>query len=180
MPEYVLACYPPAVQDKMEWLVDSANPLIIFFGVPTITALTKRFHVLNMMIVGSFVSAASTFLLCTGSHTSMLILYFIVFSIGEALWSARFLEYAAELAPPGRVAQYMGIANLPWFVAKTTTGFYSGFVLEKFVPKEGPKHPETMWLIYGIVAMASPILLVLARKWVMAGMQKPAGKLVAS
>lgn len=170
MPEYVLRSYPHEVADRMEWLVDSINPLIIFLGVPTITALTKRFHVLSMMITGSIVSAAATFLLCFGAHTSMLITYFVVFSIGEALWSSRFLEYSAELAPEGRVAQYMGVANLPWFVAKTTTGFYSGFVLEHFVPHDGPNRSGSMWFLYGIIAMMSPVSLILARRWVRSGM----------
>ncbi|MCW5837651.1 MAG: MFS transporter [Labilithrix sp.] len=170
MPEYVLRSYPHEIADRMEWLVDSVNPLIIFLGVPTITALTKRFHVLSMMIIGSLVSAAATFLLVPGPNTGMLITYFVVFSIGEALWSSRFLEYAAELAPEGRVAQYMGVANLPWFVAKTTTGFYSGVVLEHFVPKEGPQSTGTMWLFYGAVAMISPVSLLLASKWIRSGM----------
>ncbi len=174
MPEYVLRSYPHEIADRMEWLVDSVNPLIIFLGVPTITALTKRFHVLSMMIIGSLVSAAATFLLVPGPHTAMLILYFVVFSLGEALWSSRFLEYAAQLAPEGRVAEYMGVANLPWFVAKMTTGFYSGVVLEHFVPKEGEQRTGTMWLLYGIIAMISPVSLILARKWVRSGMdQKP-------
>jgi len=171
MPEYVLRSYPQEIGDRMEWLVDSVNPIIIFFGVPVITALTKRIHVLSMMIVGSAVSAMAPFLLTGGPRTSMLIGYFFVFSIGEALWSSRFLEYAAELAPEGRTAQYMGIANLPWFAAKTTTGFYSGWVLEHFCPKDGAKNTETMWFIYGLVALLSPIGLFLARKWLFAGMQ---------
>jgi MFS family permease len=175
MPEYVLRSYPHDVADRMEWLVDSINPLVIFFGVPTLTALTKRFHVLTMMIVGSLVSAASTFLLVSGPHTSLLIAYFVIFSVGEALWSSRFYEYAAELAPEGRVTEYMGVASLPWFVAKATTGFYSGYLLEVFVPKDGPKNAGTMWLIYGCIAMLSPMSLLLARKWVRSGMDaKPA------
>jgi dipeptide/tripeptide permease len=174
MPEYVLRSYPHEIADRMEWLVDSVNPLIIFLGVPTITALTKRFHVLTMMITGSLVSAAATFMLVPGPNTGMLIGYFVIFSVGEALWSSRFLEYAAELAPEGRVAQYMGVANLPWFVAKTTTGFYSGVVLEHFVPKDGPQRTGTMWLLYGAIAMASPMALILARKWVRSGMDAKA------
>jgi dipeptide/tripeptide permease len=174
MPEYVLRCYPPEVTDRMEWLVDSMNPLIIFFGVPTLTALTGRFHVLSMMILGSLVSAASTFLLVGGPSTGMLVAYFVAFSLGEALWSSRFMEYAAELAPEGRVAQYMGVAMLPWFVAKTTTGFYSGVVVETFVPKDGPKSSGTMWLLYGLVALLSPLSLVLARRWIRTGMDRAA------
>lgn len=170
MPEYVLRSYPPAVADRMEWLVDSINPLVIFLGVPTLTALTRRYHVLSMMITGSLVSAAATFLLCFGAHTPLLITYFVVFSIGEALWSSRFLEYSADLAPEGRVAQYMGVASLPWFIAKTTTGFYSGFMLERFVPPDGPNHSGTMWLVYGAIAMLSPLSLIAARRWIRAGM----------
>jgi MFS family permease len=170
MPEYVLRSYPHEVTDRMEWLVDSVNPLIIFLGVPAITALTRRFHVLTMMIAGSLVSAAATFLLVPGPNTGMLIGYFVVFSMGEALWSSRFLEYAAELAPEGRVAQYMGVANLPWVVAKMTTGLYSGVVLERFVPKDGVQRTGTMWLLYGAVAMLSPVSLFLARRWVRSGM----------
>ncbi|MBN9164859.1 MAG: hypothetical protein BGO98_20905 [Myxococcales bacterium 68-20] len=170
MPEYVLRSYPPEIADRMEWLVGSINPLIIFLGVPTLTALTRRFHVLTMMIVGSLVSAAATFLLVPGPHTGMLIAYFVIFSVGEALWSSRFLEYAADLAPEGRVAQYMGVANLPWFVAKMTTGFYSGVMLEHFVPKDGPQSTGTLWLIYGVIAMSSPLALIAASKWLRSGM----------
>ena len=98
-----------------------------------------------------------------------LIAYVVIFSIGEALWASRFLEYIAELAPPGQVGAYMGVANLPWFVAKVTTGFYSGAMLAHFLPKGGTMHPETMWTFYGVVACISPIGLLIAYPWLRAG-----------
>lgn len=98
---------------------------------------------------------------------------FVVFSVGEALWSARFLEFASELAPRGRVSQYMGLANIPWLLAKGTTGFYAGYLLATYVPKDVPpaqqSHTGALWFIYGCIAMLSPIGLWLARKWVMSG-----------
>ena len=103
----------------------------------------------------------------------LLITYFVVFSIGEALWSARFLEYASELAPPGRIAQYMGLANIPWLLAKGTTGFYSGLMLKNYCPEGAPAadlNTGTMWFWYACIAMMSPIGLWLARKWVMKGL----------
>jgi MFS family permease len=174
MPEYILRSYPKEVGDKMEWLVNWINPLIIFFGVPLSTMLTRRFHVYTMMIVGSLVSATPTFLLCFGPDLTMLITYFVLFSIGEALWSARFLEYASELAPAGRVAQYMGLAQVPWLLAKGTTGLYSGYLLATFCPSDAPPeqmHTGTLWLIYGVIAMTSPIGLWLGRHWVQKGLQ---------
>jgi len=175
MPQYIMRAYPEGVGDKMEWLVNWINPAVIFFGVPIATALTRHVNVYKMMVIGSLVSAAPTFLLCGGPNLSVLIIYFVVFSIGEALWSARFLEYASELAPPGRIAQYMGLANIPWLLAKGTTGFYSGVLLATYVPANTP--PEqlqtgTLWFIYGCIAMTSPIGLWLARKWVMAGLHR--------
>jgi len=123
-----------------------------------------------MMILGTFVSAVPTFLLCLGPRLPILVTYLVIFSIGEALWSARFLEYASELAPEGRVAQYMGLANVPWILAKFTTGLYSGWMLARFCPKDGPQHTEVLWLVYGIIAMVSPVGLFLARGWVRRGM----------
>jgi proton-dependent oligopeptide transporter, POT family len=177
MPEYILRAYPKDVNDKMEWLVNWINPLIIFFCVPLAAMLTKRFHVFTVMIVGSFVSAAPTFLLSLGPDAKTLIAYFVLFSLGEALWQPRFLEYASELAPPGRVAQYMGLAQVPWLLAKGTTGFYSGYLLATYCPKDTP--PEnlqtgTLWFIYACIAMTSPIGLWLAREWVQRGLHQPA------
>ena len=179
MPQYILRAYPPAVGDKMEWLVNWINPGIIFIGVPLLTAMTRRANVYTMMIIGSLVSAAPTFLLCSGPNLTVLIVYFVVFSIGEALWSARFLEYASELAPPGRVAQYMGLAQIPWLLAKGTTGLYSGFLLAAYCPPNTPPeqlHTGTLWFIYGCIAMSTPVGLWLARKWVMSGLYRTAAK----
>ena len=173
LPGYVLRAYDQAVADRMEWIVNWINPGIIFFGAPILTALTKKQHVYKMMIIGTMVSAVPTFMLCAGPSLGLLIAYLVVFSIGEALWSSRFLEYASELAPPGRTMQYMGIANIPWFIAKGTTGLYSGWMLNKFCPEVGVKHTEYLWLIYGSVAMLSPIGLILARRWAMATPGEP-------
>jgi MFS family permease len=173
MPQYILRAYDKPVADKMEWLVNWINPAIIFIGVPVATALTRHVNVYTMMIIGALVSAAPTFLLCAGPSLPLLITYFVVFSIGEALWSARFLEYASELAPPGRIAQYMGLANIPWLLAKGTTGFYSGIMLAEYVPENANPmqiHSGTLWFFYGCIAMMSPIGLWLARKWVMKGL----------
>jgi len=173
MPTYILRAYSQDVADHMEWLVNWINPGVIFFGVPILTAMTRKVNVYTLMIVGSLVSAAPTFLLCLPPSAGWLITYMVVFSIGEALWSARFLEYASELAPEGRIAQYMGLAQIPWLLAKTTTGFYSGAMLNAYCPAGVPKnllHTESMWMIYGCIAMISPIGLMIARKWVMAGL----------
>ena len=67
----------------------------------------------------------------------------------------------------------MGLANIPWLLAKGTTGLYSGFLLATYCPDRTPAaqlHTGTLWFIYGSIAMTSPIGLWLARKWVRSGL----------
>jgi POT family proton-dependent oligopeptide transporter len=156
MPDYVTRAFPPEVGMRWEWL-NGLNPLVIVIGVPLIAALTQRARVVDKMIVGTSVSALATFMLVPPPSTALLIAYFVVFSLGEAAWSSRFLEYVADISPAGKVGIYMGIAGLPWFLAKTTTGFYAGAVLDAFVPRDAPQRPGTMWLIYGLIALLTPI-----------------------
>jgi proton-dependent oligopeptide transporter, POT family len=169
MTPYLFRAYSPYIAERAEWILNWINPGIIFFGSPICAALTRRVNVYKMMIIGSAISALSTFLLVAGPYGWIVISYQVVFSIGEALWQPRFLEYAAELAPEGKVSQYMGLANFPWFLAKATTGLYSGFLLQHYCPEQGPQDTQSMWLIYGIIAVVSPIGLMIGRSWVMRG-----------
>lgn len=173
MPHYVVRAFPPEVGARWEWL-SGLNPLVIVVFVPVLALVTRRARVIDVMIVGTAVSAGATFLLVLPPSLPLLVAYFVVFSIGEAVWSSRFYEYVADLAPANKVGIYMGIAGIPWFLAKSVTGLYSGWMLERFVPAEGPQRPGTLWLVYGIAALASPIALALARRWLLARRAAPA------
>lgn len=167
LPDYVFRCYPPEVAAKFEW-ISGLNPLIIVVFVPLVAMYTRKMRVIDMMLIGTTVSALTTFILVPGPELHRLLLYVTLFSFGEALWSSRFLEYVADLAPAGQVGAYMGLAGMPWFLAKFTTGLYSGSMLEWFVPEKGVANSETLWLIYALIALITPIGLLLARKWLIA------------
>ena len=176
IPEYIFRVFPAEVAAKFEW-INGINPFIIVIFVPLIAMFTRKVSVFKMLIVGTSISAATTFLLI-GQQPSLplLITYVIVFSLGEASWSSRFYEYVADLAPAGQVGAYMGLAGLPWFMAKFTTGLYSGSMLAHFIPKDGVQHPGEMWLIYAFIACISPIGLLLTRKWIEGGKTQGAAK----
>lgn len=164
IPDYIMRSYPPEVGARYEW-ISGINPFIIVIFVPLISALTRKAKVLNMMIIGTTISAGITFILVPGPNLAALLIYSVVFSFGEATWSSRFYEYVARLAPAGKVGAYMGLAGIPWFLAKFTTGLYSGLFLEKFVPASGAQDTSTLWLIYGIIACVSPVGLLLGKRW---------------
>lgn len=173
MPAYVTRAFPSEVGARVEW-IQGLNPIVIVVAVPALAMMTRRIKVIDVMIAGTLVSAAATFLLVGPPSLAMLITYTIVFTLGEAIWSSRFYEHVAELSPPGRIGVYMGIAGLPWFLAKTVTGFYAGAMTDAFVPEGGGGSPGTLWAIHGAIAMISPIALVLGRRWILARGRAPA------
>ena len=172
MPQFVTRAFSDVVANNMEMIVNVSNPLIIVLGVPVITALTRKVPVYRMMIIGSLVSALPTFFFLLGPSFWLLMAYLVLFSIGEALWQPRFLQYAAELAPEGKTGAYIAFANMPWFMIKFIAGWYTGRMMDIYCPAEGAQNTETMWLIYGLVALISPVALVLAGKWVRKGLQE--------
>ena len=126
----------------------------------------------STIILGTFVMAVPTFLLVLGANVYTLFGYLFFMTIGEAMWQPRFLQYAAEIAPEGKTAMYMGVAQFPWFLTKVVTSFYSGWFLMRYCPdpsKGLPLQTEQMWLIYALIALSSSVILVLARGWMKRG-----------
>jgi proton-dependent oligopeptide transporter, POT family len=147
------------------------NPIIIFFLAPLVAVLTARSNTYKMMIIGTFVMAAPTFLLVIGPNPALLLSFIVLMSIGEAMWQPRFLQWVAEIAPEGKTGAYMGIAQLPWFMTKFITASYSGWFLQRYCPADGTMNTQTLWLIYALIAMITPVVLVLAKGWIGASVQ---------
>lgn len=160
------------------WAVFSnINPLLIFIITPVIAGMTTRANVYRMMIVGTFVMAAPTFLLALGPNAWLFLLYIFIMSIGEAMWQPRFLQWVAEIAPEGQTGAYMGIGQFPWFLTKVLTSLYSGYFVATYVPQPDSglaQRTGEMWLIYALIAMLSPVALWLAKNWMIKGMREKA------
>ncbi|MCP4248879.1 MAG: MFS transporter [bacterium] len=166
LPMYVERAFRGSViGDYFEFAVN-LNPLLIFVFVPIVTALTQKRQVYQMMIWGTLVMAAPTFLLALGATWWTLASYLLIMTIGEAMWQPRFLQYAAEIAPEGRTGAYMGVAQFPWFLTKVIVPLYSGWFLRRYCPDSGSLNTETMWFIYACIAISSTIMLVAAKRWV--------------
>lgn len=142
------------------------NPILVFIFVPTVTALTQKRSVYNMMIVGTLVMAAPTFLLVLGPSPWTLFSYILLMTLGESMWQPRFLQYAAEIAPEGRTGVYMGVAQLPWFLTKMLVPIYAGVFLQRYCPQDGETNTQMMWLIYACIAMTSTVMLIMAKGWI--------------
>ena len=166
LPQYIERAFTGWIGEYFE-LTANLNPILIFIAVPIIAALTRKSDTYKMMIIGTFIMAAPAFLLVLGPHWWTIFPYILIMTIGEAMWQPRFLQYAAEIAPEGRTGEYMGVAQLPWFMTKLLAPLLiTGWTMQRYCPAEGELQTGTMWLIYASVAMSSTVLLVLAKNWI--------------
>ncbi|HEY3450017.1 MAG TPA: MFS transporter [Myxococcales bacterium] len=165
LPQYISRAYDGWIGEYYEFF-SNLNPILIFIIVPVATALTYKKKIYSMMLIGTTVMASSAFVLAFGANVVTLSIYIVLMTVGEALWQPRFLQYATEIAPEGKAGLYQGVAQLPWFLTKALVPLlYSGQMMAKYVPATGPKDSETMWFIFGLIAIASPISLVLLKGW---------------
>lgn len=176
LPVYFSRAFTGVVAENFEFFVNF-NPILIFILTPMVAALTARKNTYKMMIIGTFVMASPTFILATGPTLPAVFGYLIIMTIGEAMWQPRFLQWVAEIAPKGMTGIYMGIGQFPWFLTKVITSLYSGWFLMNYCPEgvePSKMNTETMWLIYGFIAIISPIGLLVAKNWMMKGFKHKA------
>jgi len=165
LPVYINRSYSGWIGEYFE-IAANFNPILIFIFAPIVAAVTQKRKVYNMMIAGTFIMAAPAFFLAFGTNGYLLFAYLLIMTIGEAMWQPRFLQYAAEIAPEGRTGVYMGVAQFPWFLTKMIVPLYSGTLIAKYIPADGFKNPEKLWLISACIAMLSTILLIAFRGWI--------------
>ncbi len=166
LPQYIERAFVGWISEYFE-IAANLNPILIFIAVPMIAAFTRKAKVYNMMILGTLIMAAPAFLLVIGPHWWTLFPYIFIMTIGEAMWQPRFLQYAAEIAPEGRTGEYMGVAQLPWFLTKMLAPLLlTGWTMSRYCPAEGEQNTRVMWLIFATIAMSSTVMLVLARNWI--------------
>lgn len=168
------------------------NSILVIFLVPVVGALTQRFSAYGMVIVGGVVSAASVFVMALptawfqawadgapgrwiahgylgleGSvhpYYVMITLFVVGLSVGEAFYSPRVYEYAAAIAPKGQEASYAALSYVPFLLAKLLIGVFSGALLARYCPEEGPRQSGTLWLFVALTASIAPIGLFVLRR----------------
>jgi MFS family permease len=176
LPQYFSRAFTGVIGENFEFFVNF-NPLLIFILAPMVTALTFKRDTYKMMIIGTFVMAAPTFILTIGPNIYTVFGYLIIMTIGEAMWQPRFLQWIAEIAPKNMTGIYMGIGQFPWFMTKVITSLYSGWFLMRYCPMDVPPeqmNTETMWFIYGLIAISTPVFLLIAKGWMGKSMEKTA------
>lgn len=158
----------------------SINPAMIIVLTPIVTAWSKQKSAFWCIVGGALLTTASVFWLVLSSDVWAQIAFVVTLSLGEALWSPRLYEYTAVVAPPGREASYMGLSQIPMFLAKPVVGWLSGAMLERWCPPEGPRDSQFMWLVIGLSTLVGPLAIVALRKVIEGGRRDDAAHAAGS
>lgn len=173
---------------------NAVNSVLILILAPVAGILTRKMPAYPMVIFGGFITALSFIFLALpqaafqgladgplgqwvirgyfdwhgAAHPLFLtvVLWQVVFSIGEAFYSPRVYEYAVSIAPKGQEASYAALSAVPLLMGKITTGAVFSWLLTRYCPVEGPRDTVTMWSIVGGLVLLAPLLLLVLRPFI--------------
>ncbi len=181
--------------------LQALNPVLIIIGLILLIPVLNRFGVYRMLVTGAIITSAAQLLQAVPPFGGMdlarytylsTIVFLVVLTVGELLWSPRLQEYTAAVAPKGQEGTYLGLSMVPYFLAKTFVAALSGHMLLRWCPEDiGPRlragtvpfadSPYAMWLVLGLVALAGAVVALVFRGWFTRGAEeslrerKPAG-----
>lgn len=187
MPKYWVRVIGPDVEMGFLQII---NPIVITVGVILMIPIAGKYNIFKMLVLGAAVSAGSLLILVApwqwfggdvaAGYFRMAVVFAVVLSFGELLWSPKLNEYTAAIAPKGQEGSYFGMSMMPWFFAKLTVSALSGHMLTRWCPegigdaiRAGTvtfwNSPEAMWLVLFFWAICGPVLALVLAKWLTQG-----------
>eukprot|EP01039_Chlorochromonas_danica_P000367 gene367-396_t len=164
LPTYLLRCFGPHYPKGM---IYSINPFLIIWLTPTVAAMTSHWPHFDMIKYGGYISAISPFFVAFSTSTWAVVMFMVLLSFGEAIWSPRLYDYTMSIAPEGKEASFSALASAPIFAAQVPVGLLSGYLISTYLPEDGSREDgKTLWLIVGLLTLSSPILITVCEKWI--------------
>jgi len=143
-------------QVNPEYMINFNAGAIILFQV-FISYLVTRLKPFTTIFWGVLITVVSFSVLIFGTTGWIVLAGIIVFSFGEMMASPKSKEYTGKIAPPDKVALYMGYFY--WCVALGNLfgGILSGQLYAKFA--RDMARPDIMWGIFALLALFSALMV---------------------
>jgi len=135
------------------------NPAAIALLQVPMAYLTKRLPPVFAMGLGIFLGACSMWLMGAWPSLYGACASFFVFALAEMVYSPRYYQYTSSFAPKGGEGLTMGLSLVPFGVGGLVGGVLSGRLIERYLPKEGPKDPYAVWSIYALIGVFCAAML---------------------
>ncbi len=141
-----------------EYIINVNAGAIIFFQV-FISYLVTRLKPFTTIFWGVVITVISFSILAFGTLGWIVVVGLVVFSFGEMMASPKSKEYTGKIAPPDKVAMYMGYFY--WCVALGNLfgGILSGQLYAAFA--RDMQRPDLMWMIFALIAVLTAVAIFL-------------------
>lgn len=153
-----------AGQMNPEYIININAGAIIFFQV-LVSYFVTRLKPFTTIFYGTLITVVSFTILIWGTTGWVVVAGLVVFSFGEMMASPKQKEYTGKIAPPDKVAMYMGYFY--WCVALGNLfgGILSGQFYALFA--RDMQRPDLMWLTFAIIALTTAILVYLYDRFIL-------------
>lgn len=157
------------------------NPALIIVLVPLCTRICELWQLKteSALIVGAMISGFSPFILALIVPSTLAVAGFIaVFSIGEAIWSPKLLEYTVSVPQEGREGVFVACGSAPLYLAKFIAGATSGYLLKYYCPRPDTADSDegcrtrALWMAIALSTSITPVILLLFRQQLFAKSQE--------
>eukprot|EP00403_Amphidinium_massartii_P015560 CAMPEP_0178415586 /NCGR_PEP_ID=MMETSP0689_2-20121128/23627_1 /TAXON_ID=160604 /ORGANISM="Amphidinium massartii, Strain CS-259" /LENGTH=248 /DNA_ID=CAMNT_0020036909 /DNA_START=79 /DNA_END=821 /DNA_ORIENTATION=+ len=100
-------------------LILMVNPTCILLLTPLMTCLVQRYQLdySSVFLLGATFSGISPLVMALDTSQFMCLMFVLLLSLGEAIWSPKLYEYSVAIAPRGREATYSALSTTPAFLA---------------------------------------------------------------
>lgn len=140
-------------------LVTSVNAGTIILLQVVVSRIVKNLRALPTMIGGIVIGTTGFILLSISSHAWIFLAGVIVFSIGEMTCHPKYYSYVGQIAPPDKVAVYMGYSFLYGIIGSLVGNNLGAGLYEKIV--KGMGQPRILWMIFSGIGILTMIGLLL-------------------
>jgi dipeptide/tripeptide permease len=128
-----------------------------------VSRISSYFKPLISMTAGVVLAACAMFLAGSSLNPWLLMLSIVVLAFGEMSASPKFLEYVGSIAPPDKVALFLGYGFLPIGIGNALGNLLGGIVYGAL--DAGKIHISMVWYIYGCIGILTALLLILYNRF---------------
>lgn len=151
-------------QINPEYIININAGAIIFFQV-LVSYLVTKLKPFTTIFWGTLITVVSFTVLIWGTTGWIVVAGLVIFSFGEMMASPKSKEYTGKIAPPDKVAMYMGYFY--WCVALGNLfgGILSGQFYALFA--RDMNRPDLMWLTFALIALGTAMLVFLYDRFIL-------------
>jgi hypothetical protein len=161
------APYPvkdPSQVPFMTFLLIDPVIVIVLSWVMGVVVKKMNWESFWVIVVGTVLGAGAPFFMMITQYWAV-IAFIVVTAVAESVWSPLYLSYATEFTTKGDEGIFFGLTGMTTTASKMVTGVASGFLLRRFCPAPGCTEGHWIWFVAGLMALSTPVLLVMFVKW---------------